>query len=96
MTTGDAHDTGMQAAQALRRDTVSLRRLASSQSLRNAEEATEPLLRPLAAVSTLLVEETEAIRKRQQQRTWTLDRGAGYYQQERIKSRRPYLVETGR
>eukprot|EP00983_Pelagomonas_calceolata_P119435 1160606-Pelagomonas_calceolata.AAC.1 len=27
---------------------------------------------------------------------WTLDRGAGYYWEERVRSKKPCLVETGR
>ncbi len=41
-------------------------------------------------------EETKYVRKRFKDPKWTLDRGAGYYQQERLKRKLPSLLTTGR
>lgn len=40
--------------------------------------------------------DSSVIRKRILEPEWTLDRGAGYYDKERLKRKLPCLVETGR
>lgn len=41
-------------------------------------------------------EEVRAVRRRFKDKKWRLDRGAGYYQEEREKKKMPSLVQTGR
>ncbi|KAG1668897.1 hypothetical protein FOA52_016066 [Chlamydomonas sp. UWO 241] len=41
-------------------------------------------------------EERDLIERRQAQPGWRVDRGAGFYQEERRRHKRPSLVETGR
>jgi hypothetical protein len=42
------------------------------------------------------LEEAAAISRRLRNPMWTLDRGSGFYHEERQKNGRAYLVETGR
>ncbi|MEW5317554.1 MAG: hypothetical protein WDW38_008842 [Sanguina aurantia] len=41
-------------------------------------------------------EEQQVIKRKIRQPLWTLDRGTGYYQQERVKHKKASLLETGR
>lgn len=41
-------------------------------------------------------EEQQVLQRRIRQPLWSLDRGTGYYQQERVKHKKASLLETGR
>lgn len=41
-------------------------------------------------------EEQQVLQRKIRQPLWTLDRGTGYYQQERVKHKKASLLETGR
>jgi DNA polymerase III psi subunit len=61
----------------------------------NDEEAGVCPLSP-SSVESLDKEERAWLLKRQEQRDWRVDHGAGYYQEDRQKKKISYLVETGK
>ncbi|GAX73024.1 hypothetical protein CEUSTIGMA_g476.t1 [Chlamydomonas eustigma] len=73
---------------------MSFTRKESTQQMDDEEAGVCPL--SPTSIESLDKEERAWLLRRQEQRDWRVDHGAGYYQEDRQKKKISYLVETGR